>query len=242
MTFLPNLKVSASQLTPYAVVCGDPFRAAAYAELLNDAEQIAHSREYLIFRGSFDGVPLIVASHGVGGPGAAVCFEELIRGGVQYMVRVGTAGSYVRDILPGSFVVSQAAVREDGLTAQLINTRFPAVASPMVLQALETSLASARVDYASGITLTLDAFYPGVEDFPHDYYKRAGVLAVEMEIAPLYVIGSLRQIHTGAILVTDGWADDELAEVYNPDRSEVHQAVKRAGKVAMAALARIYAD
>lgn len=240
MGMLPNLKVRPEQLTPYAIVCGDPSRAAAYAEALDGAAEVSHNREYRLFRGNYKGAPLIMASHGVGGPGAAVCFEELIRGGVRYIVRVGTAGSYVRGIGPGSFVVSRAAVREDGLSAQLVNEKFPAVASPVMLQALEAAFAARDVPYHSGITLTLDAFYPGLDNFPHDYYKSAGVLAVEMEIAALYVIGSLRKVHAGAIVVTDGWADDEFASEYNPDRSEVNEAVRRAGTLAMEALFSIY--
>ncbi|WP_204367673.1 hypothetical protein [Enterococcus crotali] len=51
-------------------------------------------------------------------PGAAVCFEELIKAGAKEIIRVGTAGSYVEELPPGSLIVADSAVREDGLTYQ----------------------------------------------------------------------------------------------------------------------------
>jgi uridine phosphorylase len=37
---------------------------------------------------------MTVVSHGIGGPGAAICFEELIKLGVTCIIRMGTCGSY----------------------------------------------------------------------------------------------------------------------------------------------------
>ena len=35
------------------------------------------TREYRVFTGSWKGVPVLVASHGVGAPGAILLFQEL---------------------------------------------------------------------------------------------------------------------------------------------------------------------
>lgn len=224
--FLPILKVNAEDLPDRAIVCGDPGRAKLIAEKLEDARELSFNREYRTFVGSYRGVRMAVVSHGVGCPGAAVCFEELIRGGVKTLIRVGTAGSYTADIPPGSLVVSTAAVRTDGLTKQLVPDGFPAVADTGLVTALYEEASQAQdIVVRKGITLTLDVFFNGVVEFPHKLYKASGVLAVEMEVSALYVIASLRGARAAAIMATDGYADADLAEVYDPYTGAVDRAV-----------------
>ncbi|MEW9701411.1 nucleoside phosphorylase [Paenibacillus sp. SI8] len=239
---LPILQVNSEELTPYAIVCGDPFRAETIAQSLDHARELAFSREYRTFVGESQGVPITVVSHGVGSPGAAVCFEELIKGGVKTLIRVGTAGSYSADVPPGSLVVSTAAVREDGLTRQLVPHGFPAVADMDVTSALYETACETGSLVRKGITVTLDAFFQGVEEFPHRKYKQAGALAVEMEIAALYVIASLRGVRAGAIVALDGYADADLAEVYNPHTDVVANAVEREIQAAIRAIVKLDAS
>lgn len=42
---------------------------------------------------NFEGADMTVVSHGIGGPGAAICFEELIKLGATTIIRLGTCGS-----------------------------------------------------------------------------------------------------------------------------------------------------
>ena len=46
-----------------------------------------------MFNVKFNGQDLTVCSHGIGGPGAAICFEELIKLGAKTIIRLGTCGS-----------------------------------------------------------------------------------------------------------------------------------------------------
>ncbi len=238
--FLPVLKLNSEDLPDRAIVCGDPGRAKLIAERMEDAKELAYNREYRTFVGTYQGVRIAVASHGVGCPGAAVCFEELIRGGVKTLIRVGTAGSYTQDLPPGSLVVSTAAVRTDGLTAQLVPAGFPAVADPELALALYNQASQVEgMNAAKGITLTLDVFYNGVVEFPHKLYKQAGVLAVEMEISALYTIASLRGAKAAAIVATDGYADADLADVYDPYTEAVSKAVEAEMDIALRTLASL---
>lgn len=224
---LPILQVNIEDLPAIAIVCGDPKRAETIAGHLEEKRELAFSREYRSFVGTYKGVRLAIVSHGVGSPGAAVCFEELIKGGVTTLIRVGTAGSYSADYPAGSLVVSTAAVRADGLTRQLVPEGFPAVADHEVSSALyEAAIAEGGI-VKKGITVTLDAFFTGVVDIPHKQYKQAGALAVEMEIAALYIIATLRGARAGAILALDGYADADLAHEYDPHTNVVAEAIER---------------
>ncbi|HTG69901.1 MAG TPA: nucleoside phosphorylase [Candidatus Udaeobacter sp.] len=236
---LPILQVNPEDLPAYAIVCGDPRRAEAISQRLTNVRELAFAREYRTFVGDFEGVHIAIVSHGVGSPGAAVCFEELIRGGVKTLIRVGTAGSYSAEHPAGSLIVSTAAVRAEGLTNQLVPAGFPAVADSEVTEALyETALESEGI-VKKGITVTLDVFFSGVVDIPHRQYKQAGALAVEMEIAALYVIASLRGVRAGAILALDGYADADLAGEYDPHTDVVAKAVEREIETALRAVAKL---
>ncbi|WP_139997055.1 nucleoside phosphorylase [Paenibacillus paridis] len=236
---LPILQVNPEDLPAYAVVCGDPRRAEMIAQKLTDMKELAFAREYRTFVGEYEGVRLAVVSHGVGSPGAAVCFEELIRGGVKTLIRVGTAGSYSADHPAGSLVVSTAAVRAEGLTHQLVPAGFPAVADSEVTEALYAAALESEGIVKKGITVTLDVFFSGVVDIPHRQYKQAGAIAVEMEIAALYVIATLRGARAGAILALDGYADADLAGEYDPHTDVVAKAVEREIETALRAVARL---
>ncbi|REK75999.1 nucleoside phosphorylase [Paenibacillus paeoniae] len=237
--YLPILQVNAEDLPPYAIVCGDPRRAEAIASKLTNATELAFAREYRTFVGEYDGVKLAVVSHGVGSAGAAVCFEELIRGGVTTLIRVGTAGSYSADHPAGSLIVSTAAVRAEGLTKQLVPDGFPAVADSAIVDALYETAKESEGIVKKGITVTLDVFFNGVVEVPHKQYKAAGALAVEMEIAALYIVATLRGAKAGAILALDGYADSDLAADYDPHTDAVANAIEREIVTALGAIAKL---
>ncbi|MCK0472008.1 nucleoside phosphorylase [Halalkalibacter sp. APA_J-10(15)] len=238
---LANLKIDPKKLPEKILVCGDPNRAEVIASYLENACVLAKNREYHSYLGTYHGENIAIVSHGVGGPGAAVCFEELIIGGAQTMIRVGTAGSYRKEIEAGSIVISTAAVRCDGLSNQLVPSGFPAVANREIIQALSTAAANQKETIATfeGMTLTLDAFYLGSVPFPHEIYKQSNVLAVEMENAALFTIASLRGIRAGAIVAIDGYADDNLRENYNPNRESVSRAIHLEATIALDAISTL---
>ncbi|MBH5317054.1 nucleoside phosphorylase [Paenibacillus sp. GSMTC-2017] len=237
--YLPILQLQSEDLPSYALVCGDPRRAEAISQKLTNVKELAFAREYRTFVGEYNGVKLAVVSHGVGCPGAAVCFEELIKGGVTTLIRVGTAGSYSADHPAGSLIVSTAAVRADGLTRQLVPDGFPAVADGDIVNALYETARESEGIVEKGITVTLDVFFSGVVEIPHKQYKAAGALAVEMEIAALYVIASLRGARAGAIVALDGYADSDLAAEYDPHTDVVSLAIEREINVALGAIVKL---
>ena len=63
------------------------------ADLCDSSKEIKWNREYRIFNVVFEGIGLTVVSHGIGVPGAAICFEELIKLGATTIIRMGTCGS-----------------------------------------------------------------------------------------------------------------------------------------------------
>lgn len=227
---LPLLRARVSDLADRALVVGDPGRAARVAEMLDDVKQLTANREYHVYSGTYHGVPVTVASHGVGAAGAAVCFEELARGGVTRIIRSGTAGGIQPEVVDGAIVVATGAVRADGVSHQLVPTEFPAIATPELAIALRGAAQDTGLDVHTGIVLTGDMFYPSdvIPGIDHAMWQRAGIVAVEMEAAALFVIASLNGIESGAVFAIDGnplAAKNDSMDDYDPYREIVTQAV-----------------
>ena len=240
----PVTKLSEDKITPQVLVCGDPQRATKISELLEDAQLVNEHREYRAYCGQFGGRDVMVCSHGIGAPGAAPCFEELIAGGAKTIIRVGTCGGLQPEIYSGDLVIAVGAVDATGYGRQSVPEGYPAVASPEVVLALQNVAQVKGISSQIGIVLTADNFYAGVTTPYTPNYQvmsEAQVQAVEMECSALFHVGNLRGAQTGSILAVDGNVLDtgETMESYKPHRDVVNTAVSNAIKIALHALIKI---
>lgn len=235
--FLPILKTNSKNIRKKALVCGDPERADKIAAHLTEAEEISYNREYKLINGLYNQQPVSVLSHGVGGPGAGVAFKELIKGGTEEIIRVGTAGSLSKEIKDGDLVIAAAAVRNDGLTDQLVDLSYPAVADWDLVARLNRKARELKIKTSTGIVSTIAAFYPEVESLSNNYFSQAGAIAVEMEASALFVLASLNNVKAAAVMAIDGMAVDFDADSYNPHREKVAQAVEKEIVLALETLA-----
>lgn len=235
---LPITKIPRTGLPGHALVVGDPERATAVAGLLTDAVLIGQNREYRSYQGTWHGVPVVVSSHGVGGPGALCQFQELAEAGVHTLVRFGTAGALREDIADGDLVIAEAAVRDDGVTQQLVHPEYPAFATPEAVLAITAAATVHQARAHRGVVWTRAAFSPMVRELPMRDYLAARVIAIEMELATLLVFAALKGLRAGGVLVIDGNAtvDNTDPTSYNPHRQVVADAVARGSVVALDAL------
>lgn len=242
-TVLPVLQVRVGDLPKKVMVVGDPNRAELAAQKLDDTRELGRYREYFSYAGSYDGVEIGVVSHGVGSAGAAVCFEELCRSGVDTIIRAGSAGGIRPEVVDGNLVIATAAVRNDGFSGGVVPAEFPAVADFEVTAALIESTRNTVRPVHRGIVLTTSVFYPHpVLGSSLPQWQQAGVVAVEMEAAALFVIASLHRVAAGAIFAIDGnplLERDEEMIGYDPHREIVREAVDSMLDSAFVALASL---
>ncbi len=186
------------------ITCGPPERAELISKHLNSTKILAKNREYHSYTGTFDGEEILVISHGIGAPGAAICFRELIDIGSQIIIRIGTAGSLQERFKIGDLVVPTEAFRRDGVTHQMVAGDVNAISDQGLTKRLVEALKSQFRQIESGPVLTCDLFYE--ESLPVEWlkYHDLGALAVEMECSPLFVLGKLHKIKTAAVLGLDG--------------------------------------
>lgn len=226
----PHLAISPGDIAPMVLVVGDPFRTEILAKHADGGyKEIKFNREYRTFNVTHKGVPISICSHGIGGPGAAICFEELIKCGAKVIIRLGTCGSLQpKRIGQGDLVITTAAIREDGATQYLVPRGYPAVSDLDVTLALRET--AHKTEYSegkvfSGITYTSGSFYPGPtkgDNLP--LAAESGALIVEMETSCLLTIASLRGIRAGAIAAVDGSPFEWGEGNYDPTGTKVTKA------------------
>lgn len=218
-----HIDIAPGEIPPLILLPGDPFRAKMIAEnFFDNPECISKKREFWSYKGTYKGVPVAACSTGIGCPSAAIAIEELIRVGGHTFVRVGTAGAIDNSLRAGDVVIFSGAVRDDGTSRQYVPLEFPAIANPSLLLALVSAAEGIDAPYRVGIGHSKDAFYSEFPDLVSDpkgmeakweSYRRAGVMATEMESAALFVIGHLRKVRVGVACVIVGEPIEKEAKI-----------------------------
>ncbi len=202
------LQARAGDVAPLVLLSGDPARVKRGATALEDGHVLNHNREFALARGFYRGVPMTLASGGIGAPSTAIAIHELAQCGARAVVRVGTIMGVAAPL--GSVVISTGAARFEGTSAHYLPREYPAIPDWALTQALAESVMEAGLEVRLGLTSTHDAFYPqmapqlvgeGALDLREAW--RAGVLGMEMEAALVFTLGQVLGLATAAVcLVT----------------------------------------
>jgi Uridine phosphorylase len=217
---------------------GDPGRADMVArELLSDAVLVNSNRGFNTYTGFFEGERVTVATHGIGGPSAAIVVEELGMLGAKLVVRLGTCGGLAEKVKVGDAVVALGAIYQPGGTPGMYapGVCYPAVADPEVVLELERGLREEGFRVHRGIVASSDAFH--AEEANLGAWSSLGAVAVEMECATIFTVARVRGIRTGAaLLVIDNFATGEFLEAGAEERRRLEL---RAARGVLKALVRV---
>jgi uridine phosphorylase len=200
-----HIRLEPGQVGGYVLLPGDRDRVARIAKHLDAARLVAENREYRTMTGLLDGTPVSVVSSGMGSPSVAIGIEELRTLGVHTVIRIGTTGAVSPGPRLGDSIIALGAVRTEGTSRAYIDLEYPAVADLDVVVALRDAARAAGVRHHVGIVESSDAYYAdaflGAQAAPRgERLRRAGLLAIEMEAAALFVVGRLVGLRTGCIL------------------------------------------
>ncbi len=209
-----HVQLERGEVGRYVILPGDPGRCEKIAAHFDDAVLISTNREYTTYTGSLLGEKVSVVSTGIGGPSAAIALEELVHCGADTFLRVGTSGGMQPEILSGSVVIATGAIRLDGTSKEYAPLEYPAVADFSVTQALRTAAQKTQVPYHIGVVQCKDSFYGQhePENMPISHtltqnweaWKRCGALTSEMESATLFIVGAVRRVRVGAVMLVVG--------------------------------------
>jgi purine-nucleoside phosphorylase len=221
-------------LAPRALLPGDPGRALALAQaLIDQPKMFNHHRGLWGYTGPAraDGQPLSIQSTGMGGPSAAIVFEELVMLGLKSAVRVGTCGALDPDLRLGEIVLASEAIAADGTGRTLAANGGRSIADPDLNAALAAAAAPQRI----GPIVSTDLFYDRTSPEPERAWRSQGALAVEMEAATLLALGRHHDVSVACLLiVSDVFPQPGVRE--RIEDAALLEAAERAGAAAVAAL------
>ena len=205
----------------YALLPGDPGRVHRLLEHLQDAVVTQHEPPFVEAVGHVDGVRVLVAATGMGGPSVVASVTRLAARGVDTFVRVGGAGPVAADVAAHEIIVASGAVRHEGASAYVLPPSWPAVADPTVVDALLRAAASQKVAVRCGVLHTKDSFFGEVDPASSAVenelrsawrsWQRLGVLASEMEASVLFCMASRYAWRAGAVVKVNDIGDHDGA-------------------------------
>ena len=210
-----HIQIKKGDIGRYVILPGDPARCEKIARYFDEPQQLAHNREYTLWTGKLDGVPVAVCSTGIGGPSAAIAMEELVECG---------------EVKGGDIVIATAAIRQEGTSREYLPIEFPAVANFDIVLALKQAAEALSYPHHVGVIQSKDSFYgeirpaqmPIADELTAKWkaWKAAGALTSEMETAALMIVAQVLHVRCGAVLNVLWNADNDDAPAIPPDATE----------------------
>lgn len=197
-----HIAAKQGEIAETVLLPGDPLRAKYIAEkYLENPVQYNNVRGMLGFTGTYKGKRVSVQGTGMGVPSISIYATELINEyGCKNLIRIGSAGSYQKDVKIRDIVVAMATSTDSNIN----NLRFPganfAPTASYGLFAKATAAAIEKgIEFKAGNVMSSDTFYNDEKD-SWKHWADFGVMCVEMEAAGLYTLGAKYGVNTLAIL------------------------------------------
>lgn len=170
---------------------GDPLRAKFIAEnFLENTVCYNQVRGMYGYTGTYKGKKVSVQGTGMGQPSLSIYVQELFQFyNVKKAIRVGTAGGVSEDVPCRSVVIANGACTDSALQTQRFGlNHYAPVPSFEMLYAAYNKAIELNIDAKVGLCFSGDRFYDENETWK--FWKKYGVLAIEMEAAELYTLAA----------------------------------------------------
>lgn len=183
----PHIEAKLGDFAKTVLMPGDPLRARLIAEnFLDDAVLVNNIRGINGYTGYYKGKRVSVMASGMGQPSIGIYSYELFNFyDVDNIIRVGSCGSFDKDLHVRDIIIAMGACTNGNYAAQynLPGTFCPIADFDLVKKAAELCKEKG-VNFKVGNILSSDMFYDDANSGMQ--WAKMGVLGVEMESAALY--------------------------------------------------------
>ncbi|NQX82803.1 MAG: purine-nucleoside phosphorylase [Flavobacteriaceae bacterium] len=197
-----HIEAKVGDIAETILLPGDPLRAKWIAENFFENPVCFNTvRNMFGYTGTYKGKKISVMGTGMGIPSISIYTHELITEyGVKNLIRVGSAGSYQKDVKIRDIVLAMSA----SSTSNINNFRFdnanysPTADFKLFQKAVEIAK-NKNIELKAGNILSSDEFY--ADDFEsYQKWSKFGVMCVEMETSGLYTIAAKHNVNALSIL------------------------------------------
>ncbi|NQX83586.1 MAG: purine-nucleoside phosphorylase [Mycoplasmataceae bacterium] len=185
----PHIKAKKNEIAKVVIAAGDPLRAKKMAEEnLEDYKLVSDVRNMFIYTGKYNGKDVTVMGHGMGISSVAIYVHELFEFyDVDRVIRVGSGGSYQKDVKVMDIVVAEQAALDSNFGEAYGNKDMTLNASPKLVKMVkESSKGMDNVKF--GKIMSSQWFYQPARPNAWKENAKDGVMLVEMEAGAMYTI------------------------------------------------------
>ena len=197
---------------------GDPLRAKYIADTyLTDVVQINSIRNMLGYTGFYQGKKITVMGSGMGMPSIGIYSFELFHFyGVENIIRIGSCGSYSKDVNVYDVIITTKAYSESSYAKTAFGYLEDTICSNSTLTAnLNNSADKLGIKVFNEIIHSSDVFYRANFDDYISIRDQHGCVAVEMESFALFANAKYLNKKAACILtVSDSLVTHEATTAY----------------------------
>ncbi len=209
----PHNEAQVGEIAKTVLMPGDPLRAKFIAEtFLENPKLVNNVRGIHGYTGTWKGKPVSVMASGMGMPSIGIYSYELYKEyGVENIIRIGSAGSYVKNLhvydvvlATGAYSESSYALTQCGYDKDIT---YPSVALNDKIMACAEKLG---ITLQQGLIHSSDVFYRESDDYMQDVLDK-GCVAVEMESFALFSNARVLQKNAACLLtISDSFVEDAI--------------------------------
>jgi len=185
----PHNKAVEGQIAKTVLMPGDPLRAKFIAEnFLENVEIFNDVRNMFGYTGTYKGHKISVMGSGMGMPSIGIYSYELYAFyGVENIIRIGSAGSYSKDVNLYDVVLADSAWSESSFALTAFGYKEDVMLPSVKLNGRLISAAQRlEIPFVLGRIHSSDVFYRDSGETFEDIFKQTGSVAVEMESFALF--------------------------------------------------------
>jgi purine-nucleoside phosphorylase len=209
----PHNEANPGDFAKTVLMPGDPLRAKFIAEtFLTDPKLVNNVRGIQGYTGTWKGKPVSVMASGMGMPSIGIYSYELFKDyDVDNIIRIGSAGTYVKDLHVYDVVLASGAYSESTYAREECgydkDTDYP---SEELNEKIRQAAKGLSIPLHEGIIHSADAFYRESKDYMKKVEAHKCV-AVEMESFALFSNAKVLGKHAACLLtISDSFVSDEI--------------------------------
>jgi purine-nucleoside phosphorylase, family 1 (deoD) len=208
----PHNEAKPGDIAKTVLMPGDPLRSKFIADtFLENPKLVNNVRGVQGYTGTWKGKPVTVMASGMGMPSIGIYSYELFKDyGVENIIRIGSAGSYVKELHVYDVVLASGAYSESSFAREQCgcteDTTYP---SETLNAKIEKAANDLNIPVHEGIIHSSDVFYRESKDYLKQVEAHHCV-AVEMESFALF--SNAKVLHKNAaclLTISDSFVADE---------------------------------
>lgn len=210
----PHIEAKENEIAKTVIMPGDPLRAQYIAETYLENYKLVNTvRNIYAYTGTYNGKEVTVMASGMGMPSIGIYSYELFKFyDVDKIIRVGTAGSYTKDLniydvvlVNGCYSESSYAKTQNNCCENIL------YADPNLNFWIKKTAEENNIPITIGNIHSSDVFYKENDNYK-EIYEKYGCMCVEMESFALFHNANVLKKQAACLLtISDNFVTEEKA-------------------------------